>query len=430
MKTTLFDIIQDLRSGSIRIGILFYGSSATVNVLHTPANDRESIERIKNKIDQKQFRHDNAHNPSTLQAAFAEVERICITSCRNIFIPRVTVVLTSAKQPEIEKKETERFGTFLRMTVIAVGIGNQVNRTALSLVASEPFTYTISLDSFTSLVMTAKHISSLVSSVSPALHYADSPPAKYYDSNYFDWYNSIQYVVTHPKDHIVILNFETDACCNHDSEIKVYASKFDPMPTSDNSEETKSYTSEQCGMSTHFKYYLFVREQIKRLYISFIVNNKPQTIKFQASIIDYQTMTSAIESCTTATYSQSFTTGVMSNYQCAAWKVFVAGLTCSRYRVMRFSGSRNPAGIVITDPKIVNSIAAALRASTNYAVNSNGFAWAVGTCGTGMELSAAGTICTCTNGYILKPCDVYANWGGIDGITCSPPAQSITLSFE
>ncbi|CAF3926450.1 unnamed protein product [Rotaria magnacalcarata] len=384
MKTTLFDIIQDLRSGSIRIGILFYGSSATVNVLHTPANDRESIERIKNKIDQKQFRHDNAHNPSTLQAAFAEVERICITSCRNIFIPRVTVVLTSAKQPEIEKKETERFGTFLRMTVIAVGIGNQVNRTALSLVASEPFTYTISLDSFTSLVMTAKHISSLVSSVSPALHYADSPPAKYYDSNYFDWYNSIQYVVTHPKDHIVILNFETDACCNHDSEIKVYASKFDPMPTSDNSEETKSYTSEQC----------------------------------------------AIESCTTATYSQSFTTGVMSNYQCAAWKVFVAGLTCSRYRVMRFSGSRNPAGIVITDPKIVNSIAAALRASTNYAVNSNGFAWAVGTCGTGMELSAAGTICTCTNGYILKPCDVYANWGGIDGITCSPPAQSITLSFE
>ncbi|CAM2716313.1 unnamed protein product [Rotaria socialis] len=120
----------------------------------------------------------------------------------------------------------------------------------------------------------------------------------------------------------------------------------------------------------------------------------------------------------------------MPNYQCAAWKVFVVGLTCSRYRVMRLSGSRNPAGIVVTDPTIVGSIAVALSKPTNYAVNSNGFAWAVGTCGTGMELSAAGTMCTCTNGYILRYYDIYVNWGGIDGITCSAPSQSITVSFE
>ncbi|CAF4996893.1 unnamed protein product [Rotaria magnacalcarata] len=84
------------------------------------------------------------------------------------------------------------------------------------------------------------------------------------------------------------------------------------------------------------------------------------------------------------------------NYQGAAWKVFVA----------------------------------ALRTSTNFAASSNGFPWAVGTCGTGMELTAAGTMCICTNGYILRPCDNYTSWGGIDGLTCAAPSQSITVSFE
>ncbi|CAF1275546.1 unnamed protein product [Rotaria magnacalcarata] len=89
-----------------------------------------------------------------------------------------------------------------------------------------------------------------------------------------------------------------------------------------------------------------------------------------------------------------------------------------------------PAGIVVIDLTIINSIAVALRTSTNFAASSNGFPWAVGTCGTGMELTAAGTMCICTNGYILRPCDNYTSWGGIDGLTCAAPSQSITVSFE
>ncbi|CAF2148868.1 unnamed protein product [Rotaria magnacalcarata] len=158
------------------------------------------------------------------------------------------------------------------------------------------------------------------------------------------------------------------------------------MATSDNSEETKFYTSEQCGNSNCFKYYLFVREQVKQLYISFMVNSIPQAIKYQTSIIDYQTMTSVAREI--------------------------------------------PAGIVVIDLTIINSIAVALRTLTNFAASSNGFPWAVGTCGTGMELTAAGTMCICTNGYILRPCDNYTSWGGIDGLTCAAPSQSITVSFE
>ncbi|CAF1378273.1 unnamed protein product [Rotaria sp. Silwood1] len=72
----------------------------------------------------------------------------------------------------------------------------------------------------------------------------------------------------------------------------------------------------------------------------------------------------------------------------------------------------------------------ALRTSTNYKAVSNGFTWVVGACGNGMELSAAGTTCECPIGYILRPCVLNQNWGGIDGATCTAPSQSITLTFE
>ncbi|CAF3216086.1 unnamed protein product, partial [Rotaria sp. Silwood2] len=252
MKTALRNMIHDLTSSSIRISVLFYGAATAVDVVHAPGNGKESFERIKTKIEQKQFRPDSVNNSSKLYDAFNEVERICSTSCRDIFTPRVTVVLTSAKQPVIENIETARLGSLLRMTVIAIGIGMDINRTALTLIASEPFTYTISIDSFSSLIMSAQHITSLVLSVPPVLHYVDSPPAKYYDEDDLDFYNTIQYVVTSPKDHVVVVSFETDACCNNDTQIKVYASKFDPMPTRDNSEETRSYTSERCDKANRF----------------------------------------------------------------------------------------------------------------------------------------------------------------------------------
>ncbi|CAF4625769.1 unnamed protein product [Rotaria socialis] len=178
MKSVLRDIMDDLTLGSVRLAILFYGSKTAVDIVHTPTNETESIGRIKTKIQQKQFRRKNMQNPSTLNMALAEVERICNKSCRHIFIPHVTLLLTSAKQPEVYKIQSRRLDLVLRMTVITVGIGNQVNRTALSFVASESFTYAISLDSFTSLIISAQHISSLVSSVAPALYYKDSYPAK------------------------------------------------------------------------------------------------------------------------------------------------------------------------------------------------------------------------------------------------------------
>ncbi|CAF3018878.1 unnamed protein product [Rotaria sp. Silwood2] len=292
MRSALSNMIQGLGSGYVRIGILFYGSLSTVDVVHSPSNNKESIHRIKAKIEQKQFRTDSEQNPSTIYDALREVESMCNRSCRNIFIPRVTVVITSASQPNPRKTDTLLLGATLRMTIIAIGVGSHVDRTTLSLIASEPFTYTASYHSFSALIIGTQYINSLTSSVPAVLQYEDLPLAKYYDENDLDWYNTVQYVVTNPKDHIVVLSFETDACCSRDSPIKVYASKIDPMPTNDNAGETRSYTSEKCGDVNRFKYYFLMREQYKRLYVSFMVTGKAQTVKYQTSIIDYNTMTS------------------------------------------------------------------------------------------------------------------------------------------
>ncbi|MBI4704669.1 MAG: hypothetical protein HY744_26500, partial [Deltaproteobacteria bacterium] len=37
----------------------------------------------------------------------------------------------------------------------------------------------------------------------------------------------------------------------------------------------------------------------------------------------------------------------------------------------------------------------------------------------------------CPNpGYIIRPCQGNYNWGGIKTPTCSPPTQSMSLSFK
>ncbi|CAF5181807.1 unnamed protein product [Rotaria magnacalcarata] len=97
IKSALRGVIDGLASGSVQIAILFYGSTTTVDIVHAPTNETESVGRIKTKIEQKQFRPNNMPNPSTFNMALTEVERICNKSCHHIFIPRVTLLLTSAK---------------------------------------------------------------------------------------------------------------------------------------------------------------------------------------------------------------------------------------------------------------------------------------------------------------------------------------------
>ncbi|CAF1928429.1 unnamed protein product [Rotaria magnacalcarata] len=141
--------------------------------------------------------------------------------------------------------------------------------------------------------MSAQSIASVMSSVPPVLQYSDSTPTRYYDDDDLDLYNTIQYLVPDQKDHIAMIDFETSASGNTNSPIKVYVSTLEPFPTSDSSDEAQFYVSERCGKVLRLRYYLYMSEQVKRLYIGFVVTAQPQTIKYKVSSIDYFPIKSA-----------------------------------------------------------------------------------------------------------------------------------------
>ncbi|CAF1558011.1 unnamed protein product, partial [Rotaria magnacalcarata] len=70
------------------------------------------------------------------------------------------------------------------------------------------------------------------------------------------------------------------------------------------------------------------------------------------------------------------------------------------------NGTYDSVGVTITDPTVIAAIAVALRTAAAYGpVTTNGRSWQVGACGSGSELSAAGSICACPNPqYIVRPC--------------------------
>ena len=130
------------------------------------------------------------------------------------------------------------------------------------------------------------------------------------------------------------------------------------------------------------------------------------------------------------TYSQAFTNGATPSSQCTAWSSFVAQLTVRPYTMLVIRGTFDTVGATVTDPTVIAGIANGLRTNTAYGpVTSNGRSWAVGGCGGGMELSAAGTVCWCNTGYIVRPCIGNWNWGGANTATCGGPSQTLTVDF-
>jgi len=158
--------------------------------------------------------------------------------------------------------------------------------------------------------------------------------------------------------------------------------------------------------------------------ICFILSNN-----FNASSFLFKATTTT-PLCTPQTYSELFTSGVApSTAQCTAWGTFRASLTCSHYVFLQFYGSLLPAGIDVTDPTVVNAIAAALLNATSYGpITSNGYPWAVDSCA-GIELTA-GALCSCLSGYVVRPCISNGNWGRLNGTTsCNGVTQTVTITF-
>ena len=98
---------------------------------------------------------------------------------------------------------------------------------------------------------------------------------------------------------------------------------------------------------------------------------------------------------------------------------------------MDIFGSLNPVGVTLTDPTTINGIVLALRTSTAYGpVIFSGRSWGVALCGSGYELISNGAICSCATGYNVRPCRGTADWGGINGNTCTAGTQTMSVRFS
>ena len=138
----------------------------------------------------------------------------------------------------------------------------------------------------------------------------------------------------------------------------------------------------------------------------------------------------------TLTYSQSFTSGVIATTQCTAWETYRASLSPGyTYSGFSISGSNDPVGITCTDPHAARVIADSLHIGHNvFGITSDGHNWFVqDSCSGAVELGGdvPGGGCSCSpTGYSVRPCfSGGANWGGINGPSCSPASQVMTVKF-
>ncbi|CAF0967344.1 unnamed protein product [Rotaria magnacalcarata] len=104
------------------------------------------------------------------------------------------------------------------------------------------------------------------------------------------------------------------------------------------------------------------------------------------------------------TLSIFFVSGVTPSSECTTWNSFIAGLTCSSHTSLNLYGTNGSIGVDVTNAAVATAIASALRTGTAYSGSSNGHSWQVGTCGTGIELTATGATYSCNPGYIIRPC--------------------------
>ncbi|CAF0869850.1 unnamed protein product [Adineta ricciae] len=147
-------------------------------------------------------------------------------------------------------------------------------------------------------------------------------------------------------------------------------------------------------------------------------------------VVKTNTSTTTAAPACARTYSATFSTSTSSTASdCATWQAFTAGLTCSSYSTMRIYGTNNPTGITITSASVVTGLAAALRANSTYTGTAGGYTWAVGVCGSGLEITSTGSVCGCSSGYTIRSCIYNNNWGGINGATCSASGQTVSLYF-
>jgi hypothetical protein len=135
----------------------------------------------------------------------------------------------------------------------------------------------------------------------------------------------------------------------------------------------------------------------------------------------------------TITYSENFIQGVSytsSDNQWINWTNFIGLLSPRTYASVTIKGSNDVLGVSVTDATVATAIANALFTGTPGTWTSGGRVWNVGSCGSGIELSANTTgICRCENAYTVRPQVGNSNWGGVNSSSCGGGSQSMTVIF-
>jgi hypothetical protein len=140
-----------------------------------------------------------------------------------------------------------------------------------------------------------------------------------------------------------------------------------------------------------------------------------------------------VVSQTTITYSESFISGQTydsSSEQWINWSDFIGQLSPRTYASVTIKGSNEAVGVSVTDATVATAIANALFTNTPGTWTSGGHVWNVGSCGSGIEISAGTTsTCSCQSGYTVRPQIGNSNWGGINGPGCNGGTQTLTVVF-
>jgi hypothetical protein len=129
-------------------------------------------------------------------------------------------------------------------------------------------------------------------------------------------------------------------------------------------------------------------------------------------------------------FSEDFVQFQSAPAQCDSWNDFLSNqLVDGSYGSVTLSGTFDTTGVTCSDPNAATQICQALHHNSFTSVFCDGRFWRVGQCDSA-EISVDGSICSCDFGtHDVRPC-TGTSWGGINGDTCSPPSQNLTVICE
>jgi hypothetical protein len=129
-------------------------------------------------------------------------------------------------------------------------------------------------------------------------------------------------------------------------------------------------------------------------------------------------------------YSSAFTLNVASTQQqCNDWVTFRGKLTGTYSRVL-LRGTSDPTGGISCGGAAANQICQGLRTATAVSVMCDGRTWATDPLFQG-SIAVNTTAGLCPNpGYIVRPCILNQNWGGLNTNTCPGTSQTMTVECQ